>query len=70
MSGPRPYVYKIDSDWVFECVVHDEEVVCYSWQNAYETALGHVAMHHPRFEFRLYRDPSPRVQAHLLGGDL
>jgi hypothetical protein len=40
-------VYKdMFGDWVFLCLVHPDEMLwTYSWQSAYEAAMGHLCMH-------------------------
>jgi hypothetical protein len=35
-------------DWLMECVTHGDCVTTYSWESAYEAALGHAAMWHPQ----------------------
>lgn len=43
----KPQVYRsILGDWVMLCEEHGELVTTYSWNNAYETAMGHVVMRH------------------------
>jgi hypothetical protein len=36
-----------DGDWFMTCVAHNETLTTYSWEAAYEAALGHAVMHHP-----------------------
>jgi hypothetical protein len=41
-------VIKEGLDWVAKCDVHDTWAWCGDWEIAYEAAVGHVAMWHPR----------------------
>ena len=34
-------------DWMFTCATHNEDLTTWSWESAYEAAMGHVCLHHP-----------------------
>jgi hypothetical protein len=42
----RPFGW---GDWEMICDTHPHDnLVTYSWESAYEAAVGHAVMHHPR----------------------
>ena len=52
-------IRKIGYSWSFHCREHYERTWCETWEDAYELAAGHVAMHHPGRIIYLREKDSP-----------